>query len=197
MMRGHPAIAGQMRARVFSPIAPFGAQHQQRRGAVVRRRNFSGHRTAGARLNFANFQAGIAARALIGGYQDRVASALWDGHRGDLLCELAAVYSGNSAAVTFQAEGILHLAGDLGHHLGDVLGSLAHGFCAIQGFQARVRVAPAQGSIVGSQVAKRKGFIRFGERIRRPGHALHTAGDEHLPFSGFDSPGGDVDRCQA
>ena len=93
------------------------------------------------------------------------------------------------------ARSVLRLAGDAGH-LGDVFRRLAHRFGAVELLHARVGVAPAQGGVVGGQVAKGIGAFGLGQRIGRARHALDAAGDEDLAFAAADGARRHVDRRQ-
>ena len=92
----------------------------------------------------------------------RVALPLWDRHRDDLLGKFAGIDGRNRPLVRAQGERILHLAGDVRLHARRYSPPSRPSLGAVQFLHLRVGVAPAQGGIVGGQVAKWKAASALG-----------------------------------
>ncbi len=112
-----------------------------------------------------------------------------------LIGETSRLLGRGGAQLTAQGERVLIGAGN-GKLIGDVFRRLRHGMDTVQGFHLRVNKAPADGGIFHLHVAA-KGALRFTHHKRRPGHALHPAGDHQLRFTAFNRPRRDADRVEA
>ena len=135
---------------------------------------------------------GVAADALVLGDHDRVAPALRDLDRHDLVVEDAVLPGLGGPLVGAGGERVLLLAGEVG--AGDValLGQRAHRL---------VGELVAEG-VVGHRVDQRgvavlEALARLRQQVRRLGHRLHAAGDDDLVLAGADQLVGQRDRVDA
>ncbi len=182
---------------VAQPGRGLRPHHQQNRRAVAQARAVSSGdgspRLKGRFQPAEGFQGGVPAGALVNCKGDRLPLALGDVHRQDLLGELAPIDGRDGALVAGQGKFVLFLTGDTGQ-LGEVLSGDPHRLGPIGSLQARVDETPAQGCVVGGQVAHRMG--RLGQGVRRAAHALHAAHDKGLAIAGTDGAGSQVERSQ-
>ena len=80
--------------------------------------------------------------------------------------------------------------------LGHVLGRLAHRIGVVDLGEGRVDEPPAEGRVVELAGAAIPGRIGLGHDVRRPGHRLDAAADEHVAVADCDGVGRRVDRLQ-
>ncbi len=134
---------------------------------------------------------GVGADALVGGEHDRVALALRDLYRGDLLVEDPVLRRLRGELVGAGGECVLLLAS-----------------------QAQCGVVPLRGlahrhvvECVGQAVVRHRvehldravlvALARIGEQVRRVRHRFHAAGDDDLELAGTDELVGERDRVEA
>ena len=186
----------------------FGVHHQQGGGPVVDAAGITGgHRTALAegRAQFAHvFQGGgqfIGAVALfVAGvfvriHYQRIAFALGDGDRNDLIGKASGIDGVDGAAMAFDGKGILFLAADL-HLIGNVFRRLAETDDRIHLVHLRIVETPADGGVPHSGVAHLWRPLRFRHGPGGPAHAFDAAANENIAFLGKDCLGCLIDGLQ-
>jgi hypothetical protein len=127
---------------------------------------------------------------------DRVALALRDRDRHELVAIATLGDRRGGVALAGQGEGVLILAADA-QPLGHVLARLAHRDTDGGRRQRRVDEAPAQRRVDQFVGAAFVGRLGLEHHVRRPAHRLDAAGDEDVAVADGDGVGGRVDRLQA
>ena len=133
----------------------------------------------------------VAAHALVGGDHDRVALALRDRDRHDLVVEDAVLPGLGGLLVRRGREGVLLLAGELGVRAVVVLGQRTH----------RLLGGLVEEGVVGHRVDERgvavlEALARLRQQVRRVRHRLHAARHDDLGLTGVDQQVGLRDRVQ-
>ena len=118
----------------------------------------------------------------------RVALALRDAHRHDLVGEATVVDGGRGAHVALHRHVVLLLAGD-------VAGGVALGAEPHQAGVERAPQAVADDRVLQLGVAVAEATAGTLRQVRRVGHALHAAGDDDVGLAAHDHLVGEVDRC--
>ena len=140
--------------------------------------------------------AGVGPGMLVAGDDHRLALALRDLDRDDLVVEPAGLDGRHGPLLALERERVLALAADV-PALGDVLGGLAHRVRVVPLGQARVDEPPAErrvGELAGAAVV---GGLGLELDVRRAGHRLDAAADEHVAVADGDGVGGRVDGLEA
>ena len=136
---------------------------------------------------------GVAADALVLGDDDRVALALRDLDRDDLVVEQPVLVGGGGPLVRGGGEGVLLLAADaLGLLAAVGLGAGAHGDVV-----ELVPEAVVHHRVDDLLVADPVAAPGAGEEVRGVGHGLHAAGDDDVGLAGVDHEVGQVDGVHA
>ena len=136
---------------------------------------------------------GVGAGVLVAVDDDRLALASGDLDRHELVVEAAGLDGRDGALLALERERVLALAADA-PALGHVLGGLAHRVRVVQLGQPRVDEPPAEGRVLELARAAVPGAGRLGHDVRRPGHRLDAAADEHVAVADGDGVRGAVDR---
>ena len=126
------------------------------------------------------------------GDDDRVAPALRDLDRHDLVVEEAVLPGLGGALVGAGGELVLLLAGQLDALGVGLLGQAAHGLLGDLVVERVVRHRVDQ-----RHVAVLEALARLRQQVGRVGHRLHAAGDHDLDLTGADQLVGHRDRVQA
>ncbi len=116
--------------------------------------------------------------------QHRLALAALDRDGSDLAGEEPCLLRRLGPHLAAIGEGVLIGAVDA-ELFGDILGGLRHRVDAILRLHQRVDEAPADGGVEELRLA-REGLGRLAHHERRPGHALHPAGDDEIGLAGAD-----------
>jgi hypothetical protein len=114
---------------------------------------------------------GLGAHALVGGHHDRVALALGDLHRRDLVGEATRGHGLGGAGVALGRELVLGLTGDAAERPAVALGARAH----VHGVE-RAPQAVLDQRVEHLAVPHAVPGPGLGQEVRRVGHRLHPAG---------------------
>ena len=169
--------------------------HHHAGGTVVQARGIARRHRAGLVEGWPQagqrFGVGLLVDELIGGEQDRIALALRDADRDDLVLEAAGVLCGTGFLLAAQRQRILLLAGDA-VLLGHVLGGDAHVVLVVDVPQAvddhRVNELPVAHALAVAGVR---------QHVGRQAHVLLAAGDDDVAVTVADGLSGQHHRLQA
>jgi hypothetical protein len=129
---------------------------------------------------------------LVGVDDDRVALALLDRHRRDLVGEATFLLGGRGALVRLRRELVLRLTRDVADLADVILGARAH----VQGVEGAPQ-AVADHRVDDLVVAHAVAGARPRQQVRRVGHRLHAARDHDFGVAVVDHLVGEVQRVDA
>ncbi len=135
---------------------------------------------------------GAGTHAFVGVDEDRVALALGDLDRRDLLGHAAVLDRRRGAVVALGRDVVLHVARDATELARVALGTRAH----VDGVE-RAPQAVVDHRVEQLAVAHPVALACVLQQVRRSGHRLHAAGDDDLGVAGLDHLVGEVDGVDA
>ena len=124
-----------------------------------------------------------------------VALLLRDRDRDDLVVEPAGLDAATARCCDASANASCARAIDR-PALGDVLGGLAHRVRVVHRRQLRIDEPPAERRVLELARAAIARGLGLGHHVRRAGHRLDAAGDEHVAVAGRDRVGGRLIACR-
>ena len=180
-------------------VGPSGLDQEHRRRPVVYARSVSGcdgPAVAECRAEPGQRLGGrVGPGMLVARHDDGLALPLGDLDRHDLGVEPARLDGRDRLSLRVEGERVLALTRDV-PTFGHVLGRLAHRVRVMRRSQPRIDEPPAQGAVVELARAAVPGGLWLGHDVRRPGHRLDTAADEHVAVVDLNGMRGRVDRLE-